>query len=281
MDVTVTSITFSGLENSESLAVNDDYTVSDAAFDDSSVGSGNRTVQMTVTLSTDPTSPVRNYTLTGRTGWQLANQSIDKIALTASHLNYALIGATYDGTPHGIAVPTRKAPHTGMGTTLTLYYTSTNGTDYPKSSTVPVNAGGYNVTADVTEGSIFDTTFDLLLGVYKIAPTTPTAAALAFTLSDATYDDRPRPVTVTPATGIEGLGAITVHYNGSTTVPVYPGTYTVTIDIAAGANYTAVTGLPAGAFTIYAPPPARHPPPRDAPAHPRLDDRLVRRLVLH
>jgi hypothetical protein len=98
-----------------------DYTVDNAAFDDPGIGS-NRTVQMDVTLSTAPTSPARNYTLSGGTGWSLTNQSIGKAALTAAHLDYALADTVYNGAPHGIAAtPTLNPVYTGMGTTLTVY----------------------------------------------------------------------------------------------------------------------------------------------------------------
>jgi hypothetical protein len=47
-----------------------------------------------------------------------------------------------------------------------------------------------------------------------------------------------------------GLGAVTVKYDGSERRPVFPGTYAVTIDIAEGANYAAITGLSLGTFII-------------------------------
>jgi hypothetical protein len=176
--------------------------------------------------------------------------TVDRAALTEDLLEYTLAGVDYNGSSQGIKAPALKPEYSGMGT-VTIYYTSTDGgISYPKSATAPVNAGDYNVTADIAEGDIFAAVTDLLLGVYRIIPATPTVAELDFTLSDAIYDDRLHPVTVTPAAGIEGLGAITVRYNGSTIVPVYPGAYTVTIDIAAGTNYAAVTGLPAGTFNI-------------------------------
>jgi hypothetical protein len=58
-----------------------------------------------------------------------------------------------------------------------------------------------------------------------------------------------------------------VKYNGSTTVPVDPGEYTVTVDIAAGMNYTAVT-LMLGTFIILEPPvPMARLLQRAAPVH--------------
>jgi hypothetical protein len=83
----------------------------------------------------------------------------------------------------------------------------------------------------------------------------PTIAELDFTLSNVAYDGLAHPVTVTPASGVVGLGAITVYYNGITTQPVATGTYAVTAGNAGfGMNYLAATGLPLGTFTIYEPP---------------------------
>ncbi|MDR1115836.1 MAG: T9SS type A sorting domain-containing protein, partial [Tannerella sp.] len=193
-----------------------------------------------------------NFTLT--TDLLLGAFTIGKITLTANHLDCALTNATYDGARHGIAAPpTLKPPHTGMGTVRAVYYTGTNGTDYPKSETAPVNAGEYTVTADISEGAIFSAATGLTLGSFTIDKATPTLAVLDFTLGDIVCTGTPYPVPVIPAEDIIGLGEITIYYNGSTTVPVDPGEYTVTIDIAAGDNYAAVTALPLGAFTIQEP----------------------------
>ena len=51
-----------------------------------------------------------------------------------------------------------------------------------------------------------------------------------------------------------GLGVVTVKYNGSDRPPVYPGEYAITLDIAEGANFAAVSGLPVGRLVISEPP---------------------------
>ncbi|MDR0757653.1 MAG: hypothetical protein LBF85_07400, partial [Tannerella sp.] len=51
----------------------------------------------------------------------------------------------------------------------------------------------------------------------------------------------------------KGVGAVTVKYDGFARLPTEPGTYTVTVDIAPGANYTGVTGFVLGVFTIVEP----------------------------
>jgi hypothetical protein len=95
-----------------------------------------------------------------------------------------------------------------------------------------------------------------------LALTIPALAAslsqLDYDLSSVTYDGSAKPLAVSAAPGVTGLGTITVYYEGSggtvyaetTTAPTDAGTYAVTVDIAAGTNYTAATGLALGGYTI-------------------------------
>jgi len=64
-----------------------------------------------------------------------------------------------------------------------------------------------------------------------------------------TKDGIAKAVTVTANDG-KTTGNITVKYNGSTTVPINMGTYTVTFDVTADTNYNAVNGFSAGTLTI-------------------------------
>ncbi|MDR1601381.1 MAG: YDG domain-containing protein, partial [Tannerella sp.] len=160
--VTVTGVTFDGLKNSETLAIDTDYEVTSAAFDDADAGNANRTVEMTVTLKS--TATANNYNLTNGTNYPLTGQTIAKATPTLDALILDADTFThYTDEPQGVATPTLKAPYTG-------------------------------------------------------------------------------------------LGEVTVKYNGSDSRPVFPGTYVITIDIAPGANYNAVTGLRIGTYTITEPP---------------------------
>jgi len=49
-----------------------------------------------------------------------------------------------------------------------------------------------------------------------------------------------------------GMGAITVLYNGSTTIPIYVGTYNVTVNVADGENFVAAVGIVLGDYEIKA-----------------------------
>ncbi|MDR1330564.1 MAG: hypothetical protein LBK07_00480, partial [Tannerella sp.] len=110
-------------------------------------------------------------------------------------------------------------------------------------------AGDYAATVTVSGGNGITASFAVLFTVDKAAPA---VADLDFDLSDIVDTGKPLPgIGVGAATGIEGLGEVTVKYDGFTAIPTLPGTYTVTADIAAGDNYEAITGLVLGTFTVY------------------------------
>jgi hypothetical protein len=56
--------------------------------------------------------------------------------------------------------------------------------------------------------------------------------------------------TVSPRSGVGGMGTITVLYNGSTTAPTNAGTYEVTANIAEGEEFAAVEGVVLGEYAI-------------------------------
>jgi hypothetical protein len=87
---------------------------------------------------------------------------------------------------------------------------------------------------------------------------TASLSQLDYDLSCVTYDGNAKPLAVSAASGVTGLGTTTVKYRGvagtvyaeTTTAPTDAGTYAVTVDIAAGTNYTAAAGLALGNYTI-------------------------------
>lgn len=119
--------------------------------------------------------------------------------------------------------------------------------------------GSYSVTFDVKDrraatlfglspASATDTA--ALTLTFNVAPATPTAADFVFTPpADLGYDGAAKAASVTVKNGVTGMGAITVKYSA---IPVAKGTYTVSIDVAEGENYQAVTGLtdPSWVFSI-------------------------------
>jgi hypothetical protein len=239
----VSGLTFDvSLANSE-LNIGTDYTVANATYAGAGVGTG---ITVTADVTLNSPSKADNYILLNGAGYRLTTGVITPKTPPVTALDFILGNFTYDGSARPVTV-TAGPGITGLGTILAVKYT---GTDYPASTTAPAAADTYTVTVDIAAGTNYAAIAGLVIGTFTIAPATPTVAVLDFTLRDGIYDDRLHPVTVTPAAGIEGLGTITVLYSGSTTPPVYPGEYTVTIDIAAGTNYTAFTGLPLGTFNI-------------------------------
>ena len=77
---------------------------------------------------------------------------------------------------------------------------------------------------------------------------TPTAADLTVTgLTNAEYDGRTHPVTATPRR--DGMGTVTVRYNGSPDAPKNAGSYAVTAELSGGSNYAAAS-IPLGKLEI-------------------------------
>jgi len=79
------------------------------------------------------------------------------------------------------------------------------------------------------------------------------ASMLDYNLTyNATYNGAPQPISaITLNAAYSGLGAITVLYNGSATVPTNAGTYTISINALTGVNFDAATNLYLGAtYTI-------------------------------
>ena len=77
--------------------------------------------------------------------------------------------------------------------------------------------------------------------------TEATKSDLNYSINNKVYNGKAQPVPVTPK---EGVGAVTVKYNGSTNVPVKAGTYSVTADVAKNENFDATTGIALGTYTI-------------------------------
>gem|GEM_PF-6112383 len=87
---------------------------------------------------------------------------------------------------------------------------------------------------------------------YNVGKGTLTAGDFSFSPLIETYDSTSK--TVTLSYNVDGIGVITIYYDGLTTAPTDAGTYMITIDVAepvtGGGNYNAATNLSLGNFTI-------------------------------
>jgi hypothetical protein len=167
---------------------------------------------------------------------------IRKAAAAASLLvNDIVDNILYDGATHAVTV-TAKSDIVGLGSIAVKY---------DGSETEPTDAGTYEVMVDVAEGDNYEAAADIALGSFVISDKLPvTVAELDYTVSDVVYDGTPHAVNVAAKSGVEGLGAITVKYNGSETEPTNAGTYEVTVDIAESDSYEAAADLSLGTLII-------------------------------
>lgn len=130
---------------------------------------------------------------------------------TLSDLQYnALADHTYDGTPIGVGVTDKNS----IGLNIAVYYTGIGGTVYAKSSTIPKNAGTYQVTVTITGNTNYEQG-ELTLGSYTISP---------------------RPVTIIPTAGQKKeYGQIDPALNFTLSSPLASGdTLSGALDRAAG-----------------------------------------------
>jgi len=163
-----------------------------------------------------------------------------KSVLLASMLDFDLTAATYTGYPLPVSV-TLNSAYSGLGDITVLYDGLT---------TAPTNAGTYAITINAGSGVNFEAATGLVIGNFVINKATLDIGMLNFDLSDVPYTGDPQPVSVTLDPPYSGLGAITILYDGSPTPPTEAGTYTITINVDAGDNFDAITGLVLGDFTI-------------------------------
>ncbi len=190
-------------------------------------------------LEDDPVKPtISNQPVDGSHSWSDPAEALGVTATnnddggTLSYQWYSDIdGDAIDGTAITGATESTYTPPTDVVGTVYYYCVVTNSkTGFePKSST----------------------TSAVKVTVTKVTPT-----ASDFTLTppaDLTYNGEGKTATVTAKDGIAGMGEITVKYykdGNQVASPIDAGTYTVKVDVAEGTNYSAVTELEIGSFTI-------------------------------
>ncbi len=130
------------------------------------------------------------------------------VARAPAAVTLGALQQTYDGAPHPVTAVSAPA---GLGLSVT----------YDDALTPPINAGNYAVAAIVTDPNYFGSASGTL--VVAKAAATITLAPLA-----QSYDGTPRIVTATTTPAELG---VTVSYDGSSTAPTIPGTYTITASI--------------------------------------------------
>ena len=216
-----------------------DFTLSKTSITDiASGGTDTFTVQPNTGLSAGTYNATVKVSGTGVT-----EQSFDvKFTVTAPATPIAVPTAnsvTYDGTE-------KTGVNDGTGYTLSGTYKATD-----------VGATNYTATATLDAGYKWDDgSTDVKTINWNIGKRTPTATDFTFTApSDLTYDGNNKTANVTLKSPLTKSGAITLTYmkGGSVVTETKDvGDYTVKIDVAAGDNFDAGSGLnnPAWTFSI-------------------------------
>lgn len=145
---------------------------------------------------------------------------------------------------------------------LTFKYEKNEGSFPPVSECKLPGAYGVTIVTDNT-GSDY-ASGESYVGVFSISRGNLTAANFQVTGLSHDYDGSPKAATVARKSGVEGVGTITVYYEGvaptvytrQTTAPTNAGSYKVSVDVAVGDYYNSVTNLELGTLTIKADGPA-------------------------
>jgi hypothetical protein len=162
----------------------------------------------------------------------------------------------YDGTAFAFTLGAitkniDDSPVTGL--TPVCEYAGAGGTAYPASEIAPSAVGSYKLTVTVNEtlGEGPDAVKYIGKAVYafNISKKTPTKDDLSYDLTAKTYNKTAQGIAVTAKSGTDGLGTITVKYDGDTSAPTNADTRAVTVEIAEGANFAAAN-LELGGYTI-------------------------------
>ena len=118
--------------------------------------------------------------------------------------------------------------------------------------------GAYRVTIVTDNNGSEYAAGESFVGVFSISPGNLTAANFQVTGLTYDYDGSSKEATVALKSGVEGVGAITVYYEGSgttsytrqTTAPTNAGSYKVSVDVATGDYYNGINNLVLGTLTI-------------------------------
>lgn len=255
----VTALTFSGLQNSETLTITTDYTVSNAHFNSTDAGNDKTVTGTAALVSTGTTA--KNYTLTDPS-LSLASQTIGKADFTVPNVNklMAYTDTSSQTVDIAVLVADKKLPGdilnyqaenaTGPNAGIiqsksvnaagTLTFTVSGGTE-GNTATIPVTVAEFTNYNDVTVNVVVTLTDKTLVTVNLPAP-------------DKTYDGNPAAASAS-ANGIPGedFAYTWLDSNGTqladNTPPQNAGSYQVKAEIS-GNSANIYIGEATVSFTI-------------------------------
>lgn len=196
------------------------FTLNGGTMADANAGEG-KPVTPDITLTG---AKAGNYTLTLPT-----DLTVDIRKLDPEYTVPDAMTASYGQTLSELTLPAGWSWVEGGGTSVGELGPQTHRARFTPADTVNYNTVEISLTVTVRQN-------------------TPTAADLTVTgLTNAEYDGRTHPVTVTPKR--DGMGTVTVRYNGSLDAPKNAGSYAVTAELSGGSNYAAAS-IPLGTLKI-------------------------------
>jgi hypothetical protein len=152
------------------------------------------------------------------------------------------------GTPLPLTGTVAPASATNKTIAWSIANAGTTGATVTGSTLNAPAAGTVTVTATIANGQTASTPYTQDFTI-TVGRATVTAALLDYNLASVIYDGHSHPVTVTPKSGVTGLGTMTVTYNGNASPPMEPGTYTVAVIFDEGAAYAAAA-IELGVLTV-------------------------------
>ena len=185
-----------------------------------------------------------NYAGTAAKAFTILQKSFDGAVITLDHAALPYSGA--EQTVNITSVTLAGWTPVITAADYEIMDGSNKATDAADSITLTIRGKG-NYTGTATTTWKIDR-IDPAIADFDVTPALPAAPV---------YDGNSKIVTVTPKSGIRGMGAVTVHYEAtfgitypkSETAPTDAGTYKVTASVAVGANYSAAE-LDLGTLTI-------------------------------
>jgi len=230
-------------------------------------GTGDTTYAKSTTVPNAEGTYAVTFNVAAAEGWNAANglsagtlTISDDVDIPGNQTPVAAdytIGNLNQNTGSVTAVTVTKKDETKSPGTITIYYESTDGTSYSKSTNVPTAAGTYNVTFNVASATGWNAASGLSAGTLTINafdPNLSTPKAEDYDITGdrtVTYDGNSHAISVVTKDTTKSSGAVTVLYNGNATAPTDAGEYTVTFNVAAVANeWNAGVDLAAGTLTI-------------------------------
>ena len=164
----------------------------------------------------------------------------------------------YNGSAQDPSVSYKSGYSAATVGALSFKYEENHGSNAPVSECKLPGAYRVNIVTDNT-GSDY-AAGESFVGVFSISRGNLTAADFQVTgLTTYDYDGNPKKATVTLKSGVEGVGAITVYYEGvapttsytrQTAAPTNVGSYKVSVDVAVGDYYNGISNLELGMLTI-------------------------------